>query len=101
MWVHTRPRNEHENAILINLDMASRINISKLGEKWFIEVMIGNEAFPVAIAESLEEAGELMKRVFDAIKADERALDLEEKDEEEQPKPEKSEEHYEANAETG
>jgi hypothetical protein len=87
MWVHTRPRNEHENAILINLDMASRINISKLGERWFIEVMIGTEAFPIAIAESLEEAGDLMRKVFDALKSDEKALDLEEGREEQEPKP--------------
>ena len=77
MWVHTRPRNEHENAILINLNQASRINISKLGEKWFIEVMIGSEAFPIATAQSLEEAADLMKQVFEALKADEKALDLE------------------------
>jgi hypothetical protein len=77
MWIHTRPRTEQENAYLINLAQASRVNISKIGERWFIEAMIGTEAFPLAMANSVEEAHAILKHIFDKIHASECALDLE------------------------
>ena len=83
MWVHTRPRTEQENAILINLEQSTRITISKLGERWFIEAMIGTEAFPLATAGSNEEAHAILKHIFDRIHAGETALDLEAEQEEE------------------
>ena len=77
MWIHTRPRSEQENAFLINLNQASRVTISKLGERWFIEAMIGTEAFPLAQAHSNEEAHAILKHIFDCMNSNDQALDLE------------------------
>lgn len=76
MWIRTKPRSEHETRLLVNLDQSSRITISKLGERWFIEVMLGTDAFPVASAKSQEEAEALLKSIFDSLHSDEKALDL-------------------------
>ena len=77
MWIFSRPRNEHENRFLLNLDQSSRINLIQLGERWFIEVMLGTESVPVASANSQEEAATLLKRIFDSLLAGAEALDLE------------------------
>ena len=77
MWIHTRPRSEQDNGLLINLDQCGRVQVSKLGEKWFIEAMLGSDAYPIAAAGSQEEAHALLKRIFDSLNAGEKALDLE------------------------
>src|SRR5579872_1683729 len=76
MWIYTRPRNENDNRFLLNLDLCSRVNVSQLGEKWFVEVILGSESFPVAAMGSREEAVDIVQQVFDSLKADEKALDL-------------------------
>ncbi|HZT42154.1 MAG TPA: hypothetical protein VFA07_08185 [Chthonomonadaceae bacterium] len=77
MWIFSRPRNEHESRFLLNLEQSSRINLIQLGERWFVEVMLGTESVPVASASSPEEAAALIKRIFDSLRAGEAALDLE------------------------
>ena len=77
MWIYSKRRNEHDNRFLLNLDLCSRINLTQLGEKWFIEVMLGTEAYPVAFATSQEEVADLIQRIFESLKAGEKALDLE------------------------
>jgi hypothetical protein len=76
MWISTKPRSEQDQSFLLNLDQCSRINISKLGERWFIEVMLGSDAFPVASAGSQEEAQAFLKQIFDSLRDDVKALDL-------------------------
>lgn len=76
MWIHTRPRSEFELGILLNLDQASRININKLGEKWFVEAMIGTDAFPLAATASEEEAIDVVRTILRSLAAGETALDL-------------------------
>ncbi len=76
MWIYTKPRSEHDSRFLLNLDHCSRINISQLGERWFIEAMLESESIPVAAAGSQEEATALLKQVFDGLKSGEKALDL-------------------------
>lgn len=76
MWIFSRPRNEHENRFLLNLDQSSRINLIQLGERWFVEVMLGTESVPVAAANSPEEAAALIKQIFDSLLAGADALDL-------------------------
>ncbi|HLV81796.1 MAG TPA: hypothetical protein VKT32_16025, partial [Chthonomonadaceae bacterium] len=65
------------NRFLLNLDQSARINLIQLGERWFVEVMLGSESVPVASANSPEEASALIKRIFESIRAGEDALDLE------------------------
>jgi hypothetical protein len=76
MWISTKPRSEQDMSFLLNLDQGSRINISKLGERWFIEVMVDSEGFPVASANSQEEAQAIVKQIFDSLRDDVKALDL-------------------------
>src|SRR5690348_966595 len=76
MWIHTMPRSEYDVPFLLNLALCSRVNISQLGERWFIEVMLESEAVPVATARTQEEAMGIVRRIFDAIRAGESALDL-------------------------
>jgi len=89
MWIYNRPRNEHDNRFLLNLDHGSRINVNALGEHWFVEVMLGSEAIPIASTDSQEEAIALQKRIFEGLKAGEKALDLGDSAEEGKP-PEKN-----------
>src|ERR1044071_4642309 len=77
MWIYSKRRNEHDNRFLLNLDLCSRINLTQLGEKWFIEVMLGSEAHPIAFTTSQEEAAELLQQIFESLKSGEKALDLE------------------------
>jgi hypothetical protein len=76
MWVYSKSRGEHDNRFMVNLDQVSRINVSQLGGKWFLEVILGSESFPVAAAASREEVLLILARIFDGIQAGERALDL-------------------------
>ncbi len=76
MWIYSKPRNEHDTRFLLNLDQCSRINVTQLGEKWFVEVFLGSDSFPVAAAPTQEEAIGLMKRIFDSLKGGEKAFDL-------------------------
>jgi hypothetical protein len=78
MWVYTKPRSEHDIRFLLNLDQCSRINLSQLGERWFIEVFLGSDSFPIAAAPSQEEAIRILRTIFDSLKAGEKALDLDE-----------------------
>jgi len=76
MWIYSKPRSEHDNRFLLNLDLSSRINLSQLGERWFIEVMQGTESHPIASTTSSEEATELLNRIFEGLNSGEHALDL-------------------------
>ncbi len=76
MWIFTRPRSEHDMKFMLNLDQCSRIQLTQLGERWFVEVMLGTESVPVASAGSVEEAAELLALVFEAIRSGDNALDL-------------------------
>jgi hypothetical protein len=76
MWIYSKSRGENDNRFLINLDLSSRVNLSQLGEHWFIEVMQGSDSHPIASTTSREEAVEIQKRIFEAMKAGEQAIDL-------------------------
>lgn len=76
MWIYSRPKNEHDNRFVLNLDLCSRISVNQLGEKWFVEVMLGAEAVPVAAAPTQEEAMGLLLQVFEALRSGDNALDL-------------------------
>ena len=76
MWVLSRPRSEHDVSFLLNLDMSSRIDLVQLGDRWFVEVRLGNEAVPVASASSREEAEAILAEVFSSLRSGATALDL-------------------------
>lgn len=76
MWVFTKPRGEHDRRSLLNLALCSRINISQLGDRWFLEVILGNDTFPIAALNSLEEADNLLHQIFDHMRTDEKAMDM-------------------------
>lgn len=76
MWVYTKSRGEKDKRFLLNLDICSRINISQLGEKWFLEVILGSDSFPIAALNSQEEAETLMQHIFDHFKEEGKAIDL-------------------------
>ena len=76
MWLLSRPRSEHDNRFLLNMELGSRINLTTLGEKWFVEVVVGTESHPVAVAGTGEEANAILKRIFDAVAAGDHSLDL-------------------------
>jgi hypothetical protein len=76
MWIFTKPRSENDNRFVVNLDMCSRINLSRLGEHRFIEVMLESESVPIASAESREEAKAILSKVFESLKAGEKAFDF-------------------------
>src|SRR5437762_14054198 len=88
MWIYSRRRNEQDHRFLMNLDLCSRINLTQLGEKWFIEVMLGADAHPVATLNSQEEADALLKQIFENLQAGAAALDLEALPEAEAPQKE-------------
>ena len=60
----------------MNLDMCSRINLSELGEKWFIELVIGSETTPIAQVATQEEAAKILQAIFHSLQEDRPALDL-------------------------
>jgi len=76
MWIYSKSRGENDNRFLINLDLSARINLSQLGEHWFIEVMQGSDSHPIASTTSREEAVEIQRMIFDAMKRGEQAIDL-------------------------
>jgi hypothetical protein len=76
MWVFSKHRGEHDYRFLMNLDQCSRINLTPLGEKFFIEVVLGSETIPIAQVSSQEEAEAIQKQVFMGLQAGEKALDL-------------------------
>ncbi|HLK61368.1 MAG TPA: hypothetical protein VKU00_32765 [Chthonomonadaceae bacterium] len=77
MWIYSKRRGEHDNRFVLNLDLCSRIHLTQLGEKWFVEAMLESEAQPIASTNSQEEASDILKRIFESLKAGEKALDLE------------------------
>jgi hypothetical protein len=76
MWVYTRSRGEHDRRFLLNLSHCSRISVSQLGERWFLEVILGNDTLPIASVNSQEEAETLLERLYACLKADAKAMDL-------------------------
>src|SRR5438094_148276 len=80
MWVYSKSRGEHDHRFLMNLDQCSRINLTHLGERWFIELMHGSETTPIAQVNSEEEAGTILQEIFDSLLAAKPALDLDAKD---------------------
>jgi hypothetical protein len=76
MWVYTRPRNEHDHRFLLNLDHYPSITVNQLGERFFVDAGTGGETATLASSNSLEEATELVKQIFEALEAGKTALDL-------------------------
>jgi hypothetical protein len=76
MWIYSRPRSENDIRFLLNLDLCSRIGLTELGEKWYVEVTLESETLPVASAGSNEEATAILTRIFESVRAGDGALDL-------------------------
>ncbi|HLJ56603.1 MAG TPA: hypothetical protein VKT77_16310 [Chthonomonadaceae bacterium] len=76
MWVFTKSRDEHDHRTLLNLDLGSRISVTVLGERWFIDVMQASDTVSIAQVGSEEEAKEIFRRIYDALAKGENAIDL-------------------------
>jgi hypothetical protein len=76
MWVYTKPRNEHDKRQLLDLAHFSVVTVSQLGERWFVDAVMGSDSSPLASANSQEEANTIVEYIFDSLKAGENAIDL-------------------------
>src|SRR5438552_74593 len=76
MWIYSKRRGEHDLRYLMNLDQCSRINLTQIGERWFIEVMLGSETVPIAQVNSQEEADAILREIFESLAEGKSALDL-------------------------
>jgi hypothetical protein len=97
MWVFAKSRDEHDHRALVNLDRGTRINVTVLGERWFVDVMQGSDIVSIAQVSSEDEAKEIFQRIFDGLASGRSAIDLDRprKDDEGSVRPAKSEENRE------
>ncbi len=62
--------------MLVNLSQHSAIQVAQLGNKWFVDVVLGNDSTTLAQVDTQEEADGLVQQIFDSLHAGEKAFDL-------------------------